>query len=104
MAIDELLKDLQRRKGKALEMGGAGKVSKHRATGSGTARDRIAALLDPDSFYEIGLLNHSDVAGMEARTAALRAVILAVYSKSTHSTTSPYSIPSSTRMSWCCRS
>ena len=70
MAIDELLKDLQRRKGKALEMGGAGKVSQHRATGSGTARGRIAALLDQDSFYEIGLLNHSDVAGMEAKTPA----------------------------------
>jgi len=62
--------ELRRRKTKALELGGAAKVERIKARGALTARERIAALLDPDSFLESGMLNHSDVPGMEDKTAA----------------------------------
>ena len=65
-SIDEL----RRRKAKALELGGAAKVERIRTRGGSTARDRITQLLDPGSFFETGILNHSDVAGMEEKTAA----------------------------------
>ncbi|HEY3740318.1 MAG TPA: carboxyl transferase domain-containing protein [Bryobacteraceae bacterium] len=65
------LDELRRRKAKALELGGAAKVERLKAKGSSTARERICALLDPDAhFLESGMLNHSDVAGMEDKTAA----------------------------------
>ena len=62
--------ELRRRKAKALELGGAAKVERLKARGALTARERIAALLDPGTFLETGMLNHSDVPGMEDKTAA----------------------------------
>jgi methylmalonyl-CoA decarboxylase subunit alpha len=70
MGIREDIKELKRRKAKALEMGGADKTGLVHARGSYTARERIAKLLDPETFSEVGLLAHSDVAGMEEKTAA----------------------------------
>lgn len=65
------LDELRRRKAKALEMGGAAKVERIKAKGASTARERISALLDAESsFLESGMLNHSDVEGMEEKTAA----------------------------------
>ena len=64
------LAELKQRKQKALELGGLDKVERLKARGRDTARERIAALLDPHSFFEIGMLNHSDVPGMEDKTAA----------------------------------
>src|SRR5260221_1087004 len=64
------LDELRRRKAKALELGGAAKVERIKARGGLTARERIAALLDPGTFLESGMLNHSDVPGMEDKTAA----------------------------------
>ncbi|HVT33957.1 MAG TPA: carboxyl transferase domain-containing protein [Nevskiaceae bacterium] len=66
----DALAQLEARKERAREMGGADKIERQHARGALTARERIARLLDADSFFELGQLNHSDVPGMEARTAA----------------------------------
>lgn len=70
MGIREDIEALKKRKAKALEMGGADKTDIVYARGSYTARERIAKLLDVDTFTEVGLLAHSDLAGMEEKTAA----------------------------------
>src|ERR1700759_3795684 len=65
------LDELRRRKAKALHLGGSAKIEKIYPRGGSTVRDRIANLVDnPADFFEIGMLNHSDVAGMEGKTAA----------------------------------
>lgn len=64
------LDELEQRKAKALQMGGADKLARQRERGAMNARERIAKLLDEGSFFELGLLNHSDMPGMEERTAA----------------------------------
>ena len=51
-------------------MGGPEKIKKQHDQGKLTARERIDRLLDPDSFLEVGMLNHSDVPGMEEKTPA----------------------------------
>ena len=48
------LEELRRRAACAEAMGGPEKVARQKARGKLTARERIAALLDPDSFREIG--------------------------------------------------
>jgi acetyl-CoA carboxylase carboxyltransferase component len=70
MGFERQLDELRRRKERALAMGGAEKVARQHARGRLTARERIERLLDPGSFFEVGMLNHSDVPGMEARTPA----------------------------------
>ncbi len=70
MGVREASEELMRRKAKAMEMGGVEKVARKKAEGHGSARERIAKLLDPESFFEIGLLNHSDIPGMEDKTPA----------------------------------
>jgi acetyl-CoA carboxylase carboxyltransferase component len=50
------VEELARRKARAEEMGGAESVARQHATGKMTVRERIAALLDPDSFSETGAL------------------------------------------------
>lgn len=62
--------ELARRRAQALGMGGAAKLQRTRERGALNARERIARLIDPGSFFELGLLTHSDVPGMEARTPA----------------------------------
>src|SRR5438105_10945504 len=56
MAFDELLKDLERRREQALQMGGAERLAKRRASGVLNARERIEYLFDPGTFIESGLL------------------------------------------------
>jgi acetyl-CoA carboxylase carboxyltransferase component len=51
------LDDAARRREMALEMGGAERVKRQRDAGKLTARERIAGLLDADSFHEIGGLS-----------------------------------------------
>ncbi len=70
MGIKEASQELKQRKARAMEMGGTAKIASKLGQGTGTVRDRIEKLLDPDSFFEIGLLNHSDVPGMEDKTPA----------------------------------
>ncbi|CAN5675673.1 carboxyl transferase domain-containing protein [soil metagenome] len=62
--------ELARKRAHALDMGGAAKLERTRQRGALNARERIARLVDDGSFFELGMLAHSDVPGMEARTPA----------------------------------
>lgn len=55
MAFDDLLNDLEARRAKVLEMGGAEKLAKRRAAGWLNARERIERLFDSGTFMESGL-------------------------------------------------
>jgi len=68
--MDEAISELRRRKKQNLKMGGPEKVNRQHGRGELTARERIEKLLDSGSFFEMGLLNHSDVPGTEEKTAA----------------------------------
>jgi acetyl-CoA carboxylase carboxyltransferase component len=48
--------ELAARRHMSLAMGGAEKVELHRSKGRLTVRERVAGLLDPDSFHELGQL------------------------------------------------
>lgn len=54
--MQERLEELEARKAVALAMGGPERVARHHESGRLTVRERLDGLLDPDSFYEIGLL------------------------------------------------
>jgi acetyl-CoA carboxylase carboxyltransferase component len=62
--------ELERRRARALEMGGPEKIARQHERGRLTARERIDALVDPGSFVELGLLVCSDVPEAEAKTPA----------------------------------
>ena len=51
-----LLEQLAERRAAARAMGGADKLARYRATGRLDARSRVAGLLDPESFVELGSL------------------------------------------------
>jgi len=68
--FEKELEELRRRKEKALQMGGPEKIKRQHDQGKLTARERIARLLDPETFLEVGMLNCSDVPGMEEKTPA----------------------------------
>ena len=70
MSMNDVIEELERRKAKALEMGGPDKVARQHDRGHLTVRERVEKLLDPGSFFEMGLLVHSDIPGMEEKTAA----------------------------------
>ncbi len=70
MPFEKELEELEKRKSRNLEMGGPEKTRKQHLRGRYTARERIEKMLDPDSFFEVGILNHSDEPGMEDRTPA----------------------------------
>jgi acetyl-CoA carboxylase carboxyltransferase component len=54
-AHDAKLKELEAKRASALEPGGPGANDKQRARGKRTARERIDALVDPDSFVELDM-------------------------------------------------
>ena len=64
------LKELKKRREKALEMGGAEKLAKRKAEGVLNARERIDYLVDPGSFTESGLLARSNRPEVRERTPA----------------------------------
>jgi acetyl-CoA carboxylase carboxyltransferase component len=68
--FEKELEELKHRREKALQMGGPEKVKRQHDQGRLTARERIARLLDPDTFLEVGMFNCSDVPGMEEKTPA----------------------------------
>ncbi len=70
MAFEKQIKKLKEKKSRALEMGGTDKIQRQRDRGRLTARERISALVDQGSFFEVGMFNHSDVPGMEEKTPA----------------------------------
>lgn len=55
MAHEDLIKDLEAHKAKALGMGGPAKLAKRREAGVMNARERLDGLLDRGSFHESGL-------------------------------------------------
>jgi acetyl-CoA carboxylase carboxyltransferase component len=61
------LDELARRRAIAAGHGGPDKVAKHRAAGRQPVRERIAALLDPDSFDEIGSVSGFPEYGPDGR-------------------------------------
>jgi acetyl-CoA carboxylase carboxyltransferase component len=54
-AHDAKIKELEAKRASALEPGGPGSNDKQRARGKRTARERIDALVDPDSFVELDM-------------------------------------------------
>lgn len=70
MPFEREIVELQERKEKALRMGGPRKIKIQHDRGKLTARERIDHLLDTDTFLEVGMLNCSDVPGMEDKTPA----------------------------------
>lgn len=56
MAHEDLMNDLDRRRDNAQAMGGQEKLERRRQRGSLNAAERINALVDADSFIEVGLL------------------------------------------------
>ena len=70
MPFEKEMAELERRKRRALMMGGEEKIARQHDQGKLTARERLERLLDPDSFHETGMLNHSDIPGMEDKTPA----------------------------------
>ena len=60
MAFEKQMEEWARRRQRALEMGGAEKVTRQHARGRLIARERIERLLDTNSFVELGMFNHSD--------------------------------------------
>ena len=66
MAFEALLKEYEARRAKALAGGGEEKYARRKASGMWNARERIAGLLDPDSFIESGLFGSSGVYSEQA--------------------------------------
>jgi len=58
--FDKQIAEFERRRDKALGMGGPARLEKQRAAGALNARERIAYLTDSGSFVEIGLFTTSD--------------------------------------------
>src|SRR4051812_14464686 len=56
MGWERDIEELRRREALARQMGGPDKVKRQHDGGKLTVRERIAGLLDPDSFHEIGAL------------------------------------------------
>src|SRR4030081_3676424 len=63
MAHNDLLKELEVKRAKALAMGGPEKLAKRRAAGVLNARERIAHLFDKETFIESGLFGTSAYPG-----------------------------------------
>ncbi len=58
---DELLADLLARREEGLAMGGPDGIAKHHASGRLTVRERLERLLDPSSWFEVGLLAKPEI-------------------------------------------
>src|SRR5580692_9063638 len=64
------VEELAARRDKALAMGGEAKVAKLHAAGKLTVRERVALLVEPGSFREVGLFAHSDLPDAREKTPA----------------------------------
>jgi len=70
MAFEDMLNELERRRTKALAMGGPDKLAKRREMGMLNARERLDYVLDPGTFSESGLFTVSNRPEMRERTPA----------------------------------
>ncbi len=59
--MDTALTELARRRTAAEAMGGEQALARHRASGRMPVRERVAALVDPDSWFEIGALAEPEI-------------------------------------------
>ena len=66
MAFEALLAEYEKRRAKALAMGGAEKLARRKTAGALNARERIELLFDPGTFLESGLFGASGVYPEEA--------------------------------------
>jgi methylmalonyl-CoA decarboxylase subunit alpha len=66
--LKQITDDLQRRKEKALLGGGPERIETQHKKGLLTARERIEKLVDSGTFMELGMLNTSDVKGLEDKS------------------------------------
>jgi methylmalonyl-CoA decarboxylase subunit alpha len=66
MAYETLLAEYEKRRAKALAMGGAEKLAKRKKAGALNARERLELLFDPGTFLEAGLFGASGVYPEEA--------------------------------------
>jgi methylmalonyl-CoA carboxyltransferase 12S subunit len=75
--MQERVAELRKRREEAMQGGGADKLEKHRQAGKLTARERIDALVDPDSFEENGLFaqHRSTMFGMADKELAADGVV-----------------------------
>ncbi len=70
MPSNDFLNELERRRAKALAMGGPEKLAKRKQAGVLNARERIDYLADPGSFAELGLLATSNRPEVREKTPA----------------------------------
>jgi acetyl-CoA carboxylase carboxyltransferase component len=56
----DALAEYERRRALALGMGGAERIERHHASGRLTARERLEKLVDPGSWYELGLFAEAE--------------------------------------------
>lgn len=68
--MEQLIRELHEKKEKAKQMGGEEKVQRQHQLGRYTARERIEKLVDEGTFFELGMLNHSDYPGAEHKSPA----------------------------------
>ena len=60
MGMEEAIKELYQRREKAKQMGGEERIKRQHTKKRLTTRQRIDKLLDPDSFWEMGMLNTAE--------------------------------------------
>jgi propionyl-CoA carboxylase beta chain len=73
MSWEKDIEELRAREALAEEMGGADRVARQRASGKLTARERVAALLDPGSFHETGKIAGRASYGADNQLESFRA-------------------------------
>src|SRR5450631_1976156 len=75
--IQEKIDTLVKRRERAMLGGGTDKLDKHRKSGKLTARERVAALVDPDSFLEVGMFaaHRATIFGMAGKEMAAEGVV-----------------------------
>ncbi len=77
MGMRELVEELNRRRARLAELGGADAVARQRAAGKLTVRERLTRLFDADSFVEIGghATHHAEHPSMAGRETPADGVV-----------------------------
>jgi len=70
MGMEDATRELYERREKALHLGGDKLVEAQHASGRLTVRERIDKLLDPSTFWEVGMLNLAEDPKMREKSAA----------------------------------
>ena len=70
MTMQEKTNELFHRREKAKQLGGEKRIAQQHARGRLTARERVEKILDPGSFFELGMLAHADIPELEEDSPA----------------------------------